>query len=80
LRADPTLGVLPRIARLGRLPSPPVALVGGDAVLASSLRAALTRLHEAEGGRAALALGAVQRFDAVAEADYAPVRAADATR
>ncbi len=80
LRADPALAELPRIARLGRLPSPPVALVGGDAALASSLRAALTGLDATEAGRAALALGAVRRFDAVADADYAPVRAADATR
>jgi phosphonate transport system substrate-binding protein len=80
LRADRTLAALRRIARLGRMPSPPVALVGGDAMLASSLRAALAGLHEAEGGRAALALGAVQRYDATADRNYAPVRAADATR
>jgi phosphonate transport system substrate-binding protein len=80
LRADPALAALTRIARLGRMPSPPVALVGGDAALAGSLRAALTGLHGAEAGRAALALGAVQRFDAVTDADYAPVRVADATR
>ncbi|HEY3614508.1 MAG TPA: PhnD/SsuA/transferrin family substrate-binding protein [Gaiellales bacterium] len=80
LRADPSLGALARIARLGRMPSPPVALVGGDEGLARTLRAALAALHEAEAGRAALALGAVQRFDAIADADYAPVRAADATR
>ena len=30
-RADPALAALTRIARLGRMPSPPVALVGGDA-------------------------------------------------
>jgi phosphonate transport system substrate-binding protein len=80
LRADPALAALKRIARLGRMPSPPVALVGGDAELAASLRAALTSLGESEAGREALALGAVQRFDAVADGDYAPVRAADATR
>jgi phosphonate transport system substrate-binding protein len=80
LRADPALAALTRIARLGRMPSPPVALVGGDAELAASLRAALTALDESAEGRAALALGAVQRFDVVGDSDYAPVRAADATR
>ena len=35
---------------------------------------------ESDEGRAALALGAIQRFDAVADADYAPVRTADAMR
>jgi phosphonate transport system substrate-binding protein len=80
LRADPALAALRRIARLGRMPSPPVALVGGDAELARSLRAALTGLNGRDDGRAALALGAVKRFEAVGDADYAPVRAADATR
>jgi phosphonate transport system substrate-binding protein len=80
LRADPGLRALQRIARLGHMPSPPVALVAGDAELATSLRAALTGLQASDDGRAALALGAVQRFDAVGDADYAPVRAADATR
>ena len=79
-RADPALASLRRIARLGHLPSPPVVLVGGDAGLASSLRAALAGLGESDEGRAALALGAIRRFDAVADADYAPVRTADATR
>ena len=79
-RADPALASLRRIARLGHLPSPPVVLVGGDAGLAASLRAALAGLGESEEGRAALALGAIQRFDAVADADYAPVRTADAMR
>ncbi|MEY2518150.1 MAG: hypothetical protein QOJ89_5514 [bacterium] len=80
LRADPALAVLRRIERLGRMPSPPVALVGGDAELAASLRAALIGLGGSEQGRAALELGAVQRFDAIGDADYAPVRTADATR
>jgi phosphonate transport system substrate-binding protein len=80
LRADPELAALTRIARLGRMPSPPVALVGGDPALAASLRAALTALHGSDEGREALALGAVQRFDAVGDADYAPVRTADTTR
>ena len=62
------------------MPSPPVALAGGDAELAASLRAALTALGGSDEGRAALALGAVQRFEAVGDADYAPVRTADATR
>jgi phosphonate transport system substrate-binding protein len=79
-RADPALAALRRIARLGHMPSPPVALVGGGAELAESLRAALTGLGTSDEGRAALALGAIQRFAAVADADYAPVRAADATR
>jgi phosphonate transport system substrate-binding protein len=79
LRAQPALAALTRIARLGRMPSPPVALVGGDPELAASLRAGLTALDGRDDGREALALGAVQRFDAVGDADYAPVRAADAT-
>jgi ABC-type phosphate/phosphonate transport system substrate-binding protein len=79
-RADPALGSLRRIARLGHMPSPPVVLVGGDADLAGSLRTALAGLGGSDGGRSALALGAIQRFDAVADADYAPVRTADATR
>jgi phosphonate transport system substrate-binding protein len=80
LRADPALGDLRRVARLGEMPSPPVALVAGDGSLTAALRAALTGLPSSEQGRAALALGGVQRFDAVADADYEPVRAADATR
>jgi phosphonate transport system substrate-binding protein len=79
-RAEPALAALRLIARLGRMPSPPVALVAGDPELATSLRTALTTLARGEAGRAALALGAVQRFDAVGDADYAPVRTADATR
>ena len=62
------------------MPSPPVALVAGDAGLAEALRSALSGLGDSDDGRAALELGAIQRFDAVADADYAPVRAADATR
>ncbi len=80
LRADPALGDLRRIARLGEMPSPPVALVAGDASLTAVLRTALTGLQTSEEGRAALALGAVRRFEAVGDADYAPVRAADAAR
>ena len=81
LRADPALAALRAIARLGRMPSPPVALVGGDAGLAEALRAALTGAGgERATGRAALALGAVRRFEAVGDADYAPVRTADAAR
>ena len=79
-RAEPALRELRTLARLGRLPSPPVALVGGDAGLAESLRAALTGLDGDEEGRAALELGAIQRFETVADEDYAPVRAADPTR
>jgi phosphonate transport system substrate-binding protein len=80
LRAEPALAALRRIARLGRMPSPPVALVGGEAALRESLRTALTALGASDEGRAALELGAIQRFETVADADYAPVRAADATR
>ena len=79
-RADPALASLRRVARLGHMPSPPVVLVGGDAGLAASLRAALAGLGGSEEGRAALALGAIQRFDAVTDADYAPVRTADTMR
>ena len=79
-RADPALGALRRIARLGRMPSPPVALVARDEGLAEALRTALTSLGHSDEGRAALELGAIRRFEAVADADYAPVRAADATR
>lgn len=80
LRADAGIASLRRIARLGEMPSPPVALVGGDAGLAAALREALTGLADSAAGRAALAKGAVKRFDEVADADYAPVRVADATR
>jgi phosphonate transport system substrate-binding protein len=80
LRADPALVALRRIARLGRMPSPPVALVAGDDELARSLRAALGALHGSDHGRAALALGAVQWYAEVSDADYAPVRAADTAR
>ena len=80
LRADPRLAALRRIARLGRMPSPPVALAGGDAALASALREALTGLGDSDAGAAALALGAIRRYDAAHDADYAPVRAADAAR
>ena len=79
LRADPRARSAARIARLGRMPSPPVALVGGDPALAASLRAALTALDGkrrwARGARARR--GAALRR-AVGDADYAPVRAADA--
>ena len=80
LRADPALAALRRIARLGRMPSPPVALVAGDDELARSLRAALTALQESDrrARRARAGRGAVLR--AVGDADYAPVRAADAAR
>ena len=80
LRANPAIAGLRRIARLGHMPSPPVALVGGDAGLAESLRAALVGLEGSDEGRAALALGAIQHFESVADADYAPVRTADASR
>jgi phosphonate transport system substrate-binding protein len=80
LRADPALAALRTLTRLGHMPSPPVALVAGDAALAESLRTALTGLGASDEGLAALELGAIQRFAAVADADYAPVRAADATR
>jgi phosphonate transport system substrate-binding protein len=79
-RAAPALSALRCIARLGHMPSPPVALVGGDVALADSLCAALVGLEESDEGRAALALGAIQRFDAVSDADYAPVRTADTMR
>jgi phosphonate transport system substrate-binding protein len=80
LRANPAIVELRRIARLGHMPSPPVALVGGDAGLAESLRAALVGLEGSDEGRAALALGAIRRFEIAADADYAPVRSADASR
>jgi ABC-type phosphate/phosphonate transport system substrate-binding protein len=80
LRAEPALAELRTLARLGHMPSPPVVLVGGDAQLAESLRTALVDLQADDEGRAALELGAIQRFAVVADADYAPVRAADATR
>ena len=80
LRADPSLSALRRIARLGRMASPPVALVAGDDGLAQSLRLALTDLQESADGRAALALGGVRRYAPVGDSEYAAVRAADATR
>ena len=80
LRADPSLTALRRIARLGRMTSPPVALVGDDDGLAQALRSALTGLEVSADGRAALALGGVRRYAPVGDSEYEAVRTADAAR
>lgn len=80
LRANPAIAELRRIARLGRMPSPPVALVGDDDGLAQALRSALTGLEVSADGRAALALGGVRRYAPVGDSEYEAVRTADAAR
>ena len=77
-RADPAIAALPVLERLGPAPIPPVVLLGGDAGLARALREALTSLERSQAGRGALALGAIERYVVVEDADYDPVRALDA--
>ena len=76
--ADPAVAALPVVERLGPAPIPPVLLLGDDPELAAALRDALCALHGHAAGRAALALGLVERYVPVTDADYAPVRAMDA--
>jgi phosphonate transport system substrate-binding protein len=77
-RADPAIAALVVAERFGPAPIPPVVLVGGDPVLAGELRDALLELDRSDEGRAALELGLIDRYVAVSDSDYDPVRAMDA--
>jgi ABC-type phosphate/phosphonate transport system substrate-binding protein len=77
-RDDPAIAALRVLERLGPAPIPPVALVNGDAALAGRLRTAFVALPETEEGRAALALGLVERYVEVDDSDYGVVRMIDA--
>jgi phosphonate transport system substrate-binding protein len=77
-RADPAIAALAVAERFGPAPIPPVVLVGGSPALADELRGALLALDRSDEGRAALALGLIDRYVAVADSDYDPVRAMDA--
>jgi ABC-type phosphate/phosphonate transport system substrate-binding protein len=74
---DPAIAGLRVIERLGPAPIPPVVLLHGTPGLADALRAALVALDASNEGRAALALGQVARYEAVADRDYDAVRAMD---
>jgi phosphonate transport system substrate-binding protein len=76
-RDDPAVGALRVLERLGPAPVPPVVLLNGGPELARALRAALVGLAEHDAGRRALALGLVERFAEVEDADYDVVRAMD---
>ena len=58
-------------------PRPPVVLLNGDPGLARRLQAALVGLAADDAGRHALALGLVDRFAEVEDADYDVVREMD---
>jgi ABC-type phosphate/phosphonate transport system substrate-binding protein len=73
-RTQPAVAGLRVLERLGPAPSPPVALLRGDPGLARELRAALVGLADDVEGRRALALGLVERFVPVGDADYDRVR------
>jgi ABC-type phosphate/phosphonate transport system substrate-binding protein len=79
-RADPGLGELRVIARVGPAPSPPVVLANGTPQLRDALAAALVGLEPSDEGRAALDLGAIARFSPVTDADYDAVRELDRRR
>jgi ABC-type phosphate/phosphonate transport system substrate-binding protein len=76
-RNDPGVAALRVLERLGPAPVPPVVLLNGDPELARRLRAAFVGLAADDVGRHALALGLVDRFDEVEDADYNGVRAMD---
>jgi ABC-type phosphate/phosphonate transport system substrate-binding protein len=76
-RGEPAIAALRVVERLGPAPIPPVVLLHGDPALAEALREALVGLDQSEEGRAALALGQVERYSAVADSDYDAVRAMD---
>jgi ABC-type phosphate/phosphonate transport system substrate-binding protein len=78
-RADPHVAALPVIAHAGPAPSPPVVLANGSRALADAARRALRGLADTDAGRAALELGDVDRYVAVDDADYDPVRELDRT-
>ena len=77
-QADPAIAALPVAERFGPAPIPPVVLLHGTPDLADALRGALLALGESEEGRAALELGLLDRYVAVDDAGYDPVRAMDA--
>ncbi|MGI9186612.1 MAG: phosphate/phosphite/phosphonate ABC transporter substrate-binding protein [Gaiellales bacterium] len=77
LATTPALATLPVLAEYGPSPSPPVVLVGDDAVLAEEITAVLERLHQDDEGRAALALGRMARLERMRDEDYAHTRACD---
>jgi phosphonate transport system substrate-binding protein len=74
---EPAIAGLRVIERLGPAPIPPVVLLHGTPALAAALRAALLALDASAEGRSALALGQVERYAAIADRDYDPVRAMD---
>jgi ABC-type phosphate/phosphonate transport system substrate-binding protein len=74
-RRDPRIDSLRVVRRVGPAPSPPAVLVHGSAEQAEALRAGLVALSRTSEGRQALALGLVDRYLPVTDADYAPVRA-----
>ena len=76
-RNDPGVAALRVLERLGPAPVPPVVLLNGDPGLARRLQAALVGLAADDAGRHALALGLVDRFAEVEDADYDVVRAMD---
>ncbi len=76
-RSDPGVAALRVLERLGPAPVPPVVLLNGDPELAGRLQAALVALVADDAGRHALALGLVDRFAEVEDADYDVVRAMD---
>lgn len=76
-RANPAYLTLPTLAAYGPSPSPPVVLAGGDAETAARLRASLAALHTVAGGREALDLGCLDRYDAVGDATYDSTRDCD---
>jgi phosphonate transport system substrate-binding protein len=76
-RADPRVAALPILRSSAWATSPPVVLLGGTPALADRLRDELAGLGADEDGRRALALGAVERFEPVADAAYGDVRELD---
>lgn len=74
---DPAIAALRVVEQLGPAPIPPVVLLHCDLAATGQLRTALLELHRSEAGRRALALGLVDRFVAVGDSDYDPVRTMD---
>ncbi len=76
--ADPRrLAPLAEIAVFGPLPSPPVVVTGDLRAQGDRIRELLTGLHESAEGRSILALGALERYEAVDDGLYDSVRAID---
>jgi phosphonate transport system substrate-binding protein len=76
LRERPWLGARIRVVEtLGPSPIPPLVVSRGvSSGLREDLRAAVLAMHLDPEGRAVLQAGAVSRFVAVTDADYAPIR------